>query len=240
MTGLRRSVVVGLFSERPIALGDASAQHGYRHCSSAPKLRASPERNQSCGRLPRCWRSSSTLTELPSQLAQPRFCHVFRHPAGKAHLGQGRLEGSIPISCGQPAGASAWACVLPTALLETRGAKSGALRRNAVIYFHDEDRATIVASKAGAERHPAWFHNLRAHRRHIRWRPHAGDGRQRRSRVPAALDARRPRLCALRNVPSRSGKGEPDDPDRPAHRSRCCEPWALASLALMLLATGRV
>jgi deazaflavin-dependent oxidoreductase (nitroreductase family) len=53
--------------------------------------------------------------------------------------------------------------VLPTALLETTGAKSGAVRRNAVIYFHDGDLVTIVASKAGAERHPAWFHNLRAH-----------------------------------------------------------------------------
>lgn len=53
--------------------------------------------------------------------------------------------------------------VLPTALLETRGAKSGALRRNAVIYFHDGDLVTIVASKAGAEKHPAWFHNLCAH-----------------------------------------------------------------------------
>jgi deazaflavin-dependent oxidoreductase (nitroreductase family) len=53
--------------------------------------------------------------------------------------------------------------MLPTALLETRGAKSGAVRRNAVIYFHDGDLVTIVASKAGAERHPAWFHNLRAH-----------------------------------------------------------------------------
>jgi deazaflavin-dependent oxidoreductase (nitroreductase family) len=52
---------------------------------------------------------------------------------------------------------------LPTALLETRGAKSGARRRNAVIYFHDEDRVTIIASKAGDEKHPAWFHNLRAH-----------------------------------------------------------------------------
>jgi deazaflavin-dependent oxidoreductase (nitroreductase family) len=50
--------------------------------------------------------------------------------------------------------------VLPTALLETRGAKSGAVRRNAVIYFHDQDRVTIVASKAGAAKHPAWFHNL--------------------------------------------------------------------------------
>jgi deazaflavin-dependent oxidoreductase (nitroreductase family) len=49
---------------------------------------------------------------------------------------------------------------LPTALLETRGARSGAVRRNAVIYFHDQDRVTIVASKAGAAKHPAWFHNL--------------------------------------------------------------------------------
>jgi deazaflavin-dependent oxidoreductase (nitroreductase family) len=54
--------------------------------------------------------------------------------------------------------------VLPTALLETRGAKSGAVRRNGVIYFHDEDRVTIIASKAGDEKHPAWFHNLLAHR----------------------------------------------------------------------------
>jgi deazaflavin-dependent oxidoreductase (nitroreductase family) len=53
--------------------------------------------------------------------------------------------------------------VLPTALLETRGAKSGAVRRNAVIYFHDDDRVTIIASKAGYEKHPAWFHNLLAH-----------------------------------------------------------------------------
>jgi deazaflavin-dependent oxidoreductase (nitroreductase family) len=50
-----------------------------------------------------------------------------------------------------------------TALLETRGARSGAVRRSAVIYFHDADRVTIVASKAGAAKHPAWFHNLRAH-----------------------------------------------------------------------------
>ena len=53
--------------------------------------------------------------------------------------------------------------VLPTALLETQGAKSGMVRRNAVIYFHDGDRVTIIASKAGDPKHPAWFHNLRAH-----------------------------------------------------------------------------
>jgi deazaflavin-dependent oxidoreductase (nitroreductase family) len=53
--------------------------------------------------------------------------------------------------------------VMPTALLETRGAKSCVVRRNVVIYFHDSDRITIVASKLGYPNHPAWFHNLQAH-----------------------------------------------------------------------------
>jgi deazaflavin-dependent oxidoreductase (nitroreductase family) len=52
--------------------------------------------------------------------------------------------------------------VLPTALLETRGAKTGKVRRNGVLYFHDGDRVVIVASKQGLPGNPAWFHNLRA------------------------------------------------------------------------------
>jgi deazaflavin-dependent oxidoreductase (nitroreductase family) len=52
---------------------------------------------------------------------------------------------------------------LPTALLETRGARTGQVRRNAVIYFHDGERVTIIASKLGLPQHPAWLHNLRAH-----------------------------------------------------------------------------
>ena len=52
---------------------------------------------------------------------------------------------------------------LPTALLETRGARTGQLRRNGVIYFHDGERATIIASKLGLPDDPAWYHNLRAH-----------------------------------------------------------------------------
>ncbi len=53
--------------------------------------------------------------------------------------------------------------VFPTAVLETRGARSDKRRRNAIIYFHDGDRVTIAASNAGSSRHPAWYHNLRAH-----------------------------------------------------------------------------
>src|SRR5262249_21686331 len=50
---------------------------------------------------------------------------------------------------------------LATGLLETRGARTGQLRRNATLYFHDGDRVTIIASKRGWPKHPAWYYNLR-------------------------------------------------------------------------------
>ena len=52
--------------------------------------------------------------------------------------------------------------ILPTALLETRGARSGAARQNVVLYFHDGERVVLIASKLGLFEHPAWFHNARA------------------------------------------------------------------------------
>ncbi len=48
-----------------------------------------------------------------------------------------------------------------TALLLTmRGRKSGKLRRTALYYGQDSDRYLIVASKGGADAHPAWYLNL--------------------------------------------------------------------------------
>jgi deazaflavin-dependent oxidoreductase (nitroreductase family) len=47
-------------------------------------------------------------------------------------------------------------------LLHTRGAKSGAEQVAPVMGFVDEDSWLVVASKAGAPEHPAWYHNLRA------------------------------------------------------------------------------
>jgi deazaflavin-dependent oxidoreductase (nitroreductase family) len=51
---------------------------------------------------------------------------------------------------------------LPTALLETRGARTGRERRTAVIYFHDGNDVIIVASQAGYPSNPAWYYNARA------------------------------------------------------------------------------
>ena len=52
--------------------------------------------------------------------------------------------------------------LLPTALLQTRGARTGLPRSNAVIYFHDGERVTIFASQAGRPGNPSWFYNARA------------------------------------------------------------------------------
>lgn len=48
-------------------------------------------------------------------------------------------------------------------LLHTRGAKSGLERINPMMYFIDNGRYTVVASKAGADTNPDWYHNLLAH-----------------------------------------------------------------------------
>ncbi|MEU4573840.1 nitroreductase family deazaflavin-dependent oxidoreductase [Nonomuraea sp. ATR24] len=47
-------------------------------------------------------------------------------------------------------------------LLTTTGAKSGKPTTTPVMYLKDGDRYVIIASNAGADHHPAWYHNLRA------------------------------------------------------------------------------
>jgi deazaflavin-dependent oxidoreductase (nitroreductase family) len=59
----------------------------------------------------------------------------------------GRLATSAPVA---------------SALLETRGARTGRPRRNATLYFHDGDRVTIIASFRGEPKHPSWYYNIRA------------------------------------------------------------------------------
>lgn len=51
----------------------------------------------------------------------------------------------------------------PILLLSTRGAKSGQQRTTPLLYTPYDGGFIVVASKAGAAHHPAWFHNLRAH-----------------------------------------------------------------------------
>jgi deazaflavin-dependent oxidoreductase (nitroreductase family) len=45
-------------------------------------------------------------------------------------------------------------------LLGTTGARTGQPRTSPVACFADGDRLLVIASKAGADTHPDWFHNL--------------------------------------------------------------------------------
>ncbi|MFE7799680.1 nitroreductase family deazaflavin-dependent oxidoreductase [Nocardia sp. NPDC057440] len=47
-------------------------------------------------------------------------------------------------------------------LITTTGAKSGRQILNPLVYLPDGERVVIIASNGGADKHPAWYHNLRA------------------------------------------------------------------------------
>jgi len=51
----------------------------------------------------------------------------------------------------------------PMLLLDHVGARSGARRTMPLVYTRDGEDFVLVASKGGYPRHPAWFHNLKAH-----------------------------------------------------------------------------
>lgn len=86
----------------------------------------------------------------------------------------------------------------PTLVLHHVGRKSGQARTSPLLFLDDAPDLVIVASKGGADAHPAWYHNLMA-------MPTAEvelPGRQRRTVAPRlADDAERaafwPRLVAM-------------------------------------------
>lgn len=48
----------------------------------------------------------------------------------------------------------------PIIVLTTVGAKTGGLRKTALMRVEHDGRYAVVASKGGAPEHPAWFYNL--------------------------------------------------------------------------------
>ena len=47
-------------------------------------------------------------------------------------------------------------------ILTTVGAQSGEPRENPLAFTREGDDVFVIASKGGAPKHPAWYHNLRA------------------------------------------------------------------------------
>lgn len=52
---------------------------------------------------------------------------------------------------------------VPVIVLTSLGAKSGKVRKNALMRVEHQGTYAVVASQGGAPSHPAWYHNLVAH-----------------------------------------------------------------------------
>lgn len=69
---------------------------------------------------------------------------------------RGRLGANLRLGAGfrKPA---------PTLLVEHQGRKSGKRYTSPVLYITDGPNVIVVASAAGRDEHPQWYHNLLAH-----------------------------------------------------------------------------
>jgi deazaflavin-dependent oxidoreductase (nitroreductase family) len=62
-----------------------------------------------------------------------------------------------------------WDGPRPILLLYTKGRRTGAIRRNPLLYFEHEGQRYLIGSKGGDDRHPEWYLNLVANPRvHVR------------------------------------------------------------------------
>jgi deazaflavin-dependent oxidoreductase (nitroreductase family) len=69
-------------------------------------------------------------------------------------------------------------------LLTSKGARTGSARTTPLAAVHEADRIVVHATNAGAEQHPAWLHNVRAHPV-VEVEVPGGDGRVERFRALA-------------------------------------------------------
>lgn len=79
---------------------------------------------------------------------------------------------------------------LPVALVETRGARSGLLRRTPLVLFGHGRAWVAIASSFGRPRHPAWYHNLLCNPECVIWL----DGRRQPHRARTVQGDERARL----------------------------------------------
>jgi deazaflavin-dependent oxidoreductase (nitroreductase family) len=57
---------------------------------------------------------------------------------------------------------SEWVAGLPVVMLETTGARTGRPCALPVLVFPEGENLFVIASNYGQDRHPAWYHNLKA------------------------------------------------------------------------------
>ncbi len=97
----------------------------------------------------------------PHNLLKRGLIAFGRTPVGRAY-GMELASRADPFLLRHSGGRLRLAFTMPTALLRTTGAKSGVARERPILYFHDGSDVILIASSFEREKHPSWFHNLKA------------------------------------------------------------------------------
>jgi deazaflavin-dependent oxidoreductase (nitroreductase family) len=82
---------------------------------------------------------------------------------------------------------------VPVVLIESVGRKSGKRRTHPLLCLPDGDNLVLIASKGGTDRHPAWYHNLKADPETTAW----WKGQKRQVRAREASGEERDRLWRM-------------------------------------------
>jgi deazaflavin-dependent oxidoreductase (nitroreductase family) len=90
------------------------------------------------------WLGGVVIATKPGAAIWRRIAAPFDAPIMKATDGRVKLTG------------------VPLVVLTHAGAKTGKLRETPLTYVTDGDDVIVVASNFGGEKHPSWYHNLRA------------------------------------------------------------------------------
>ena len=101
---------------------------------------------------PRRWLRAATQAMTSSRVGQPVMVRL-AHRADKVTLRLSRGRYSL----------TSLLTAQPLITLTTVGAKSGEARSVPLLGFPDGESIILIASSWGQTRHPAWYHNLRAH-----------------------------------------------------------------------------
>jgi deazaflavin-dependent oxidoreductase (nitroreductase family) len=113
-------------------------------------------------------------------------------------LTNGRLPGNVP---------------LPAVVLETTDPRNGRSHHRALFYFHDAEKVTVIATKAGLPQDPFWYQNavadpdVRLNGQPFRAQPVVAEAE--RTRLWALADRHFPPFAAMRAQAARSGRKMP-------------------------------
>jgi deazaflavin-dependent oxidoreductase (nitroreductase family) len=98
----------------------------------------------------------------PAKLAKRVITPVARTKAGKWVL-MNISRRVDPTIVRMSRGRLSTVAFTPAVLLTTTGARSGTVRTTTLLYFTDQGRVILMASNYGGAKHPAWYHNVKAH-----------------------------------------------------------------------------